>query len=41
LRSLNWRVIRIWEHSLKSPPAQTRVVTRLRKALGMRHSRQG
>jgi DNA mismatch endonuclease (patch repair protein) len=37
LRALNWQVIRIWEHSLKSPPARTRVVTRLRKALGLRH----
>jgi DNA mismatch endonuclease (patch repair protein) len=29
LRSLNWRVIRIWEHSLKSPPARSRVIARL------------
>ena len=36
LRSLGWRVIRIWEHSLKSPLARTRAVARLSKALQIR-----
>lgn len=36
LRSLDWRVIRIWEHSLKSPLARTRIVTTLSKALQIR-----
>jgi G:T-mismatch repair DNA endonuclease (very short patch repair protein) len=33
LRSLHWRVLRIWEHSLKSPAGRTRVLSRLTKAL--------
>lgn len=35
LRSMGWQVIRVWEHSLKSPPARKRVVTKVRKALRM------
>jgi DNA mismatch endonuclease, patch repair protein len=33
LRSLDWRVIRIWEHSLKSPRSRRLAVSRLSKAL--------
>lgn len=33
LRSLGWRVTRIWEHSLKSPRGRARAVARLSKAL--------
>lgn len=36
LRSLDWRVIRIWEHSLKWPLARARVLIRLRAALQIR-----
>lgn len=33
LRSLHWRVIRIWEHALKSPPGQRRTLARIKAAL--------
>jgi len=33
LRSLNWRVLRVWEHSLKSPVGRERVLSKLRMAL--------
>jgi len=33
LRTLNWRVMRIWEHSLVSPPQRRRVIEKLREKL--------
>jgi len=33
LRSRNWRVLRIWEHSLKSSDGQRRVAAKLKMAL--------
>lgn len=33
LRSLQWQVMRIWEHSLKSPAQRRRVIQELRKKL--------
>lgn len=36
LRSLKWRVLRIWEHSLKSPDGRVRVLARLTRALRRR-----
>lgn len=33
LRSLNWRVLRVWEHSLKTPVGRERVLSKLRTAL--------
>lgn len=33
LRSLNWLVLRFWEHSLKSPAERGKIVLRLKKAL--------
>ena len=33
LRSLNWRVLRVWEHSLRNPTGYTRVLPRLKRAL--------
>jgi DNA mismatch endonuclease (patch repair protein) len=33
LQSLNWRVLRVWEHSLKSPVGRERVLSKLRMAL--------
>ncbi len=33
LRSLKWRVLRIWEHTLKSPADRKRVLAKLIKAL--------
>jgi DNA mismatch endonuclease, patch repair protein len=33
LRSLNWRVLRVWEHSLKSPFGRERVLSKLLLAL--------
>jgi DNA mismatch endonuclease (patch repair protein) len=36
LRSLKWRVLRIWEHSLKSPHGRVRVLARLTRALRRR-----
>jgi DNA mismatch endonuclease (patch repair protein) len=33
LRSHNWRVLRIWEHSLKSPVGRTSVLARLTRVL--------
>lgn len=33
LRSLNWRVMRVWEHSLKSPLGRMRVMARLTEVL--------
>ena len=38
LRKLGWKVIRLWEHELKSPPATRRALTKLRRALGQRAS---
>lgn len=38
LRSLGWRVIRIWEHSLKSSPGCRRIVAKLAQALRSRAS---
>src|ERR1700687_6349881 len=32
LRSLKWQVLRIWEHSLKSPRGRARVLARLTRA---------
>jgi len=34
LRSLNWRVLRIWEHALESPSGRRRVVAKLLESLG-------
>jgi DNA mismatch endonuclease, patch repair protein len=34
LRSLNWRVIRVWEHCLKTPVGSAQILLRLMKALG-------
>lgn len=34
LRSLEWNVLRIWEHSLKSPTGRTKVLDRLHRSLG-------
>lgn len=36
LRSLKWQVLRIWEHSLKSPRGRARVLARLKRALRRR-----
>jgi DNA mismatch endonuclease (patch repair protein) len=36
LRSLKWRVLHIWEHSLKSPHGRVRVLARLTRALRRR-----
>ena len=36
LRSLKWQVLRIWEHSLKSPRGRARVLARLTRALRRR-----
>lgn len=36
LRSQDWHVVRIWEHSLKSPASRERVLSKLRKALSKR-----
>ena len=33
LRFLKWRVLRIWEHSLKSPAGHSAIIAKLRKAL--------
>jgi DNA mismatch endonuclease (patch repair protein) len=33
LRSLEWRVLRVWEHSLKSSAGRTRIVAKLRETL--------
>lgn len=33
LRSLKWRVLRIWEHSLKSQIGRERILLKLKKAL--------
>jgi DNA mismatch endonuclease (patch repair protein) len=33
LRSLKWRVMRVWEHSLESQAGRMRVLVRLRRAL--------
>jgi DNA mismatch endonuclease, patch repair protein len=33
LRSLGWRVLRIWEHALKSPEGRSRIALRVTKAL--------
>lgn len=33
LRSLNWRVLRIWEHSIKSPAGHKRILSKLIKIL--------
>jgi DNA mismatch endonuclease, patch repair protein len=33
LRSLGWRVLRIWEHALKSPRDRSQVLKKLRVAL--------
>lgn len=41
LQSLKWQVMRIWEHSLKSPLGRTRVMTKLRAALRLRTSPGG
>jgi len=41
LRSLKWRVMRIWEHSLKSPLGRRRVMTKLKEALQLRRSPAG
>jgi DNA mismatch endonuclease (patch repair protein) len=36
LRLLNWRVLRIWEHSLKSPVGRERILSKLRRVLHQR-----
>lgn len=36
LRLLNWRVLRVWEHSLKSSAGRERVLSKLRLALHRR-----
>lgn len=33
LRSMNWRVVRIWEHQIRDGPGQAKVLRRLRAAL--------
>jgi DNA mismatch endonuclease (patch repair protein) len=35
LRGLHWRVLRVWEHSLKSAAGRTRVLSRLTKVLAV------
>jgi DNA mismatch endonuclease (patch repair protein) len=36
LQSLNWRVLRFWEHSLKSPVERAKVLLKLKTALSGR-----
>lgn len=33
LRTLGWRVVRIWEHALKEPGARSRAITRVKRAV--------
>jgi DNA mismatch endonuclease, patch repair protein len=33
LRLLDWRVLRVWEHSLKSPVGRERILSKLRRVL--------
>jgi DNA mismatch endonuclease, patch repair protein len=33
LRLLDWRVLRVWEHSLKSPVGRERILSQLRRVL--------
>jgi DNA mismatch endonuclease (patch repair protein) len=33
LRLLNWRVLRVWEHSLKSPVGRERILSKLKMVL--------
>ena len=35
LRRLHWRVLRVWEHSLKSASGRTRILSRLTKVLAV------
>jgi hypothetical protein len=36
LRSLGWRVLRVWEHDLDSPQGRSKILAKLSGVLGKR-----